>query len=236
MIPVAFCACREPQLGFCFTASFRVLFCFMQTIPIVLITATLLPLSALANTSENVPQTLSAVQKSLSGTTTLYAEFEQIRQLKLLQKPLISRGTLQYRKTSGICWQLIEPVPATVYLSRHNVLMRDGVSSQTIANSNPTLQLFSDLLFSVFEGDFAALEHRFDLAWQSDTNGWTLILQPRDSLMMDLVSSIAVTGLDHIRQVSLVHKGGDSTVLNFNQVAVTPNSGTTTSGCEDAPS
>lgn len=188
---------------------------------------------AMASDAATLPQSLASVQARLANTRVLHSDFEQVRELKLLQKPLVSRGTLLYQKNAGICWQLSEPVPATVYLSRQKVTVSDSVSSNTLANSNPALQLFSDLLFSVFAGDIDALKDRFDLTWKPDADGWLLVLQPQDSLMETLVNSVSISGREHIRQVKLMHKGGDQTTLNFHQTRVNPAPDGITHECEN---
>lgn len=165
-----------------------------------------------------LPATLSAMQQRLADTQRLTSTFTQTRTLTLLSRPLISSGTMAYDKKEGICWQLLKPVPASVMLSRDQVLVQDIESKQVIKQTNPVLRLYSNLLFSVFSGDLAALQEHFTLTWSTEGDRWQLNLQPLDPLMAQLAATIRIIGGQHIDQVSLLTQEGDQTLLEFDSV------------------
>ena len=187
---------------------------------LMLMTLQILPVPAIAETA--VPQTLPALQQQLSDTRALTGSFTQIRELKLLSKPLVSRGSIYYQKDTGICWQLTSPVAASVYLTRDKVSVADSASSSTTTTANPLLQAFSHLLFAVFAGDLAMLEHQFDVTMTPESSGWQLTLLPENSLMSSVAESIKVTGSSAIKTVKLFHPGGDSTTLSFSDILLNP--------------
>ena len=166
------------------------------------------------------PQSLAELSARLSETQFLTSSFRQTRKLRLLPKPLTSRGDMTYVKSLGICWQLEKPVAASIFLGENQIVLKDKATEQRIENANPVLALFSQLFFAVFSGDFSVLENEFSITWESNDQGWIVTLLPIGDLVAKVAHTIVIRGGEQIESVLLLHAGDDSTKLQFSAINV----------------
>lgn len=166
--------------------------------------------------NSQVPQTLEQLKQQLSQTDFVTTDFVQERQLKILKKPLVSKGAMTYAKRGGICWQLASPVPAAILLTQTQVSMSDAAGETTIQKSNPVMRLFTNLFFSVFSGDLDALYNQFEVDWiLLNEDQWSLTLTPKNDDVASIAAKYVIYGSQFVDRVSLQQLNGDSTVLLF---------------------
>ncbi len=172
---------------------------------------------------------LQAFDKAQRETSSLVAGFTEKKQLKLLARPVLSRGEFYYHRPNQVRWEYLEPdrkvfvITEDMYLAYYPALKR--------AEEVPIKKFVGKRLFR-FLGlgqsiDELGKYYEFRLAPQSDLKDThLLILVPRKKKLAERVAEMkiwvdAATFLP--RQLQYVESDGDSTLLAFQDIRTNVN-------------
>ena len=167
---------------------------------------------------------LQAFDRAQRETSTLIAGFTERKDLRLLARPVLSRGELYYNRPNQVRWEYLEPdrkvfvITEDRYLAYYPALKR--------AEEVPIKKFVGKRLFR-FIGLGQSIEelgkyYEFQLSAQNpikDTH--LLVLVPRKKKLRVRVAEmkIWVDGATHLpRQLQYVEADGDSTLLTFRDV------------------
>jgi outer membrane lipoprotein-sorting protein len=159
-------------------------------------------------------------------TITMVAEFTERKDLRLLAKPVLSRGEFFYNRPNQVRWEYLEPdrkvfvITENMYVAYYPALKR--------AEEVPIKKFVGKRLFR-FIGlgqsiDDLGKYYEFNLAAESDIKGThLLLLQPRKKRLREHVAEMkiwvdAATFLP--RQLQYIESDGDSTLLAFHDIRV----------------
>lgn len=166
------------------------------------------------------------VRARLAQPAVLRGRFEQSKQLKGFDQPLVSRGDFLLVRDRGVAWDTREPFASTTLLTRDRLLTRLPDGSQRVlldAAQSPATAAVNALLMALLAGDLDALAGPFDLAeGLADDGSWRLVLQPRDEALRQVFTRIRLEGDRYVREVQLEETGGDATTLRFLELSETP--------------
>jgi outer membrane lipoprotein-sorting protein len=210
---------------------------------LVLVSASLLPLRAAApagpaakQSGEPDPppgaadpqlaQILEQFDQAQRETTTMVARFTERKELRLLEKPVVSRGEFYYNRPNRVRWEYLEPdrkifvITEEMYVAYYPELKR--------AEEVPIKKFVGKRLFR-FIGLGQSIEelgkyYEFHLAKDSDVKGThLLLLTPRKRKIRERVAEMKIwvdaeTFLP--RQFQYLESDGDSTLLAFHDVRV----------------
>ncbi len=167
---------------------------------------------------------LQAFDRAQLDTSTLVAAFTEKKELKLLARPVLSRGELYYNRPNQVRWEYIEPdhkvfvITEDMYLAYYPALKR--------AEEVPIKKFVGKRLFR-FIGlgqsiDELGKYYEFQLAPQSDLKDThLLILVPRKKKLRERVAEMKIwvdTSTFLPRQLQYVEADGDSTLLTFHDI------------------
>ena len=164
-----------------------------------------------------VLDSLDDLAKQLSNTEILFSPFKQSRHLSILSRPLISHGTFLYQRDRHICWRVEKPVPAVIELTADSVSVSDATGVKSFDQSNPVLNHLSTLFFAIFSGDFEQLQSQFIIEWAKSKDEWIVALLPIEENISSFVQRFVIKGHAHITEVEMFQKGGDKTILFFEE-------------------
>jgi len=157
-------------------------------------------------------------------TSTLIAGFTEKKDLKLLARPVVSRGELYYNRPNQVRWEYLEPdkkifvITEERYMAYYPALKR--------AEEVPIKKFIGKRLFR-FIGlgqsiDELGKYYEFQLAARNDLKDThLLVLVPRKKKLRDRVAEmkIWVDDATHLpRQLQYVEADGDSTLLTFHDL------------------
>jgi outer membrane lipoprotein-sorting protein len=154
-------------------------------------------------------------------TTTLVASFTERKELKLLAKPVLSRGEFYYNSPNQVRWEYLEPdhkvfvITEDKYTAYYPALKR---AEEVPIKKFVGKRLFRFLGVGQRIGDLARY-YDFQLAPQSDVKGThLLLLTPRKKSVRDRVAEMKIW-VDQTtflpRQLQYVEADGDTTLLSF---------------------
>ena len=167
---------------------------------------------------------LEAFDRKQRDTVTMVASFTERKDLKLLAKPVTSRGQFFYNRPNQVRWEYLEPdrkvfvITEDMYIAYYPALKR--------AEEVPIKKFVGKRLFR-FIGlgqsiDDLGKYYEIRLAPQSDIKDTHLLLLiPRKKRVRDRVAEMKIwvdTSTFLPRQLQYVESDGDSTLLTFHDV------------------
>ena len=159
-------------------------------------------------------------------TNTMVAGFTETKNLKLLAKPVVSRGEFFYNRPNQVRWEYLEPdhkvfiITEDMYIAYYPGLKR--------AEEVPIKKFVGKRLFR-FLGVGQSIEelgkyYDFKLAPRSDIKGThLLLLTPSKKRVRERVAEMKIWVDDTTflpRQLQYVESDGDSTLLAFHDIRV----------------
>jgi hypothetical protein len=96
------------------------------------------------------------------------ASFVQTKQIKSLDKPLVSEGKIIAVKNKGVVWILHNPT----YMKKVILFEQDNASRSFYAMITP-----------FFSGDFSTLQKRFECELTTNSDSWTMKVTPKSAAM-----------------------------------------------------
>lgn len=161
---------------------------------------------------------LAEVGKRLGNAAVLRGEFEQTKTIRGFKRPLVSRGTFVMARGQGVQWITTQPFASTLVITRDRLLTLgdNGVSRQTDARAESGLRAVNEMLLALLAGDVQVLGARF----QSEgallgTQGWRLVLTPRDSVLAGFITRIELQGDQYVNLAILHEASGDESRIRF---------------------
>ena len=190
---------------------------------LVLCLATAPALAGGPSADPRVLEHLRELGRASAGVTTLRAHFEQEKRLSIVRDVLHSSGTFLLDKRGRVVWDVTEPDPVRILITRDGVYAggkRVAGSAEGAAALSPLPML--EGLGGIFAGVSEATAKDFEVTFLAADR---LRLVPRSPRLAEWVSRIEITigGEAQIPVVvRLEEPGGDVTEIAFRDVAVNP--------------
>jgi outer membrane lipoprotein-sorting protein len=174
-----------------------------------------------ANTSRDVTAVLGDLEKTMSGTKTIQADFIQEKDLALFNQKIIIKGKVFIRKPGFLSWKIVSPM-------RYSMVMKDSTISQwdedtdqvqrvSLAN-NPGFQLVVEQMERWFCGAYRSMLDEYKIT-QIAEHPLALEFVPLEgSAPHNFIERVTIFFQDderYISEVRIEEKGGDSTSLIF---------------------
>jgi len=186
----------------------------------------LAPLAAWPERASEEPElTLESLMAGMASARGVVAEFREVKELRLLQAPLESRGRIDFIPPGRLVRQTFEPAEATLWIDGSRVWFQDTAGAEPAdLSGDPSAREFVDNFVVIFSGDLAELQRRYETEFKADPEGgpsdrdpgWSLDLVPRDPLVRRFVSRISLRGEGRgLREMVLVESDGDRTTTHF---------------------
>lgn len=160
---------------------------------------------------------LAPIEAQLVRAAVVRASFVQERTMRVLKRPLATRGRVTALAGEGVLWQVSEPYQTTLLVSRGAILEWDGQgpSRRLEMAANPALRALADALLGALTGDTGALVALFEPTLLPAAAGWRLALVPKDEALATLVAKVEVAGGRFVEEAVISEAGGDRTTIAF---------------------
>ncbi|PKG55491.1 outer membrane lipoprotein carrier protein LolA [Shewanella sp. Choline-02u-19] len=174
---------------------------------------------------------LTQLSKQLAPSSQAKGLFTQYRHLKVLKKPLVSKGSFVFSKQLGVIWQQQSPFNSTLILQAGRLTQIDSQGqvhisdAQQSTTANQLSQLMPTLLNALLSGDLHTLEQHFQLSLQSasaDNEQWQLGLTPIDPLVKKAIPRLVLMGEKQIQTLILFSDNQDSSRIEFSAINEMP--------------
>jgi len=160
---------------------------------------------------------------ALAAVATSHATFVETKRSALLKEPLVTRGTLAYRRPDSLEKHVREPYDERIVLDGGRLTIdnrtRGRKTTVSLADA-PQLGALTEAVRAVRAGDLAALELHFELRAEGTPGRWMLSLTPRAEEVARYVAGIVVSGTgDRITRIEIAEASGDRSVMDIREEA-----------------
>lgn len=183
---------------------------------IFILAAVLLGASAQAPAAAPV----AAIEAMLAKPDVLCGRFEQSKRLQGIRKPVVSSGRFCVVKGSGVLWRTLKPFPATLRLTRDQIVQYNGdrVAMKLDASSEPAVRMINGVLFSLLGGDLGQLGNLFDTEGAAGAGAWQVELKARQPALAKAIGTIRLEGGAYVQSIAMDDAGGDKTAITFSGI------------------
>jgi hypothetical protein len=140
---------------------------------------------------------LSQLMQSLRQVTSSTAFFSERKDLRMLNEPLMSSGTLTYVAPDKLQKATLLPKPERLSIDGGKLTIERGETNEnrTVALADvPEIGAFVESIRATLAGDLPALERYYTISLQGDAGDWQMTLEPKEKRLQELVKSIRIAG------------------------------------------
>ena len=142
--------------------------------------------------------TAKELASELPEINSVECKFKQEKQLKNLQKPIVSSGNFKFIKDEGVCFETLSPVKSTV------------------SYTNKEYKQINDIILAVSNKKYSKIDREFDFFYSSDNGHWKLRLEPKQGAKTEkYIEFILVEGSKQIEKTVIATKDGNKTTQWF---------------------
>lgn len=161
--------------------------------------------------------TLQQITQQLAIPQIMQCQFQQQRFLSGLAKPLKASGVMVLDQQIGVALSQQKPFAQVTAITTNKLIQSINQQKQVISEQEqPQLFHITNLLFSLFQGQFTSVSDYFTLTQQTQNKQqWFITLLPKQSPFNQLLQQIKLEGEKHIQVVDIIDKQQDRTLLTF---------------------
>lgn len=179
---------------------------------------------------ENPSTEFLTVTQRLQRISVMRSHFSQRKQIKILRRPLISKGFMLFSAKRGLYWQIESPLSSITIFTKQGLFeKRHGVVSR---QKQAKMANFGSLFSAIFVGDIKTLSEHFVLYFSAaaktdedeDEEGWKIGLIPKrkGGMLQKVFNKIILKGSQQLEEIFLVEQRGDTTLLQFSGIKTVP--------------
>ncbi len=172
----------------------------------------------------NAADLMADVRARLGQPAVLRGEFEQSKQVVGFKKALLSKGDFLVARDRGVIWRTREPFAGVLKLTPNEIVATQGgaLAFKLSANTEPTVRVINGLMFSLLNGDVAALAEQFKIEGVAEAKSWSLTLVPKQAAFAKILTRIELSGDVYVRRIAMDEANGDRTVIQFHKQTPEP--------------
>ena len=152
----------------------------------------------------------------LTDAAVVHADFEQVRTLAALSRPLKAGGSLVLARDKGVIWHLARPVSMTYVMGPKGLLTVDGEGrrERRTARDLPVVGQMGRLFQALVQGDWKALEGTFAMTGSGTPAHWEVALVPT-ARAAGFPKRLRLTGGRFVERIQIEEAGGDRMEITF---------------------
>ncbi len=144
------------------------------------------------------------------------ATFREEKRLAAVEGPLLSNGTLHYRRPAYLEKLTLFPQRERLVVNGDQLVVTPGEEPPRVVDlrGQPELRGLVDAIRAPISGDLATLRRGFEIVLEAAPPGWRLLLTPRDPGVARVVRAVRV-GIagSEITSIQVIEAGGDEQLL-----------------------
>ena len=150
----------------------------------------------------------------LQPDATMVYEFTQTKTVAALSRPLISNGVFGLNGQQ-LVWQTLRPLKSTLVISSAGLKQfnRDDVLVSKL--NNPQVAELAQVFLNLLSGNMTTLAAAFTQTLSCEGDQWQLELVPASEATGKLLTSISLSGAEHIEQLAFREVRGDDVVIEL---------------------
>lgn len=162
------------------------------------------------------------IRKTASTITSVKAEFVQSKHMKILSKPLVSRGTLYFKSPQFLRWEYSSPVKSVLLMSKGSMVRYVKGSGGYVKDASAGVQSMQVVVQEISRWMKGEFNTNPNYAAELKTGG-KIILVPKDPSFAKIISRIELVlsgNPGEIRSVKIIESGDSHTLIRFEKVTI----------------
>ena len=159
--------------------------------------------------------------RMLASVRTVSATFVETRYSALLKSPLVSRGTLTYRRPDRLEKIVVSPYEERIALQGDRLTIDSAATGRreiAVAAGTPGIAALIEAVRATRAGDLAGLERNFVVEVTGTHDDWQLRLKPRTADIARYISAVSVWGSGaRLQRIEVWEASGDRTVTEIDE-------------------
>lgn len=162
-----------------------------------------------------------SIEKNMSQVKSISGAFTQKKDIKILSRPLISRGRLYYLSPDSIRWEYTEPVKSILLVDRGNVkrfIFREG---GFVEDSSARLEAVRIVVSQITEWFAGKFNNSRD--FRADIIEGKVVLTPQNASIKSFIKKVVITfskDAGVISAIEIIEVQGAATYLEFKDIAI----------------
>lgn len=163
---------------------------------------------------------ISQLMRILAQVETRESAFTEKKILALLTEPLVSSGTLRYRRPDYVERMTMTPKQERfIYENGKIAIESNGRQRQFEVRDQPALGALIESIRATLAGDEEALRRHYQLRLAGTRTKWNLEMLPVAPDLVSRIRLIRISGVqDELRQVDILEASGDRTTMTIDAV------------------
>ena len=170
-------------------------------------------------TKEQEKVVLEKMEKSSNALHSLHCDFVQAKKMKILNKEMISKGVLYFKKPDKIRWQYTTPYDYTFIMNGDKVQIKSSKSTKNIdIQGNKIFRQVTSIILNTIMGGGLKNSPDFDVELFKLNDVYFAKMRPKKKEVMQVYSSIEVyfnTSLTMVETIKMIEKSGENTVVKL---------------------
>lgn len=174
-----------------------------------------------ANTVMADPESaITTVFEELAKHSQSDVHYRDEKHIQLLDQTMIETGILRYRKPDTLIREQHTPEQQRFEIIKNSLSIINDGSTRTIPlDKAPALRAMAESFRATLSGDLPRLRKYYDLKFSGTFDRWNLILRPRDSDVMNYISTISITGgKEKIKRYEIHETEGDWSMMTLTPI------------------
>ncbi len=167
-------------------------------------------------------QDWNSIRRAAAGIKTIEASFVQTRTLKILSRPLVSRGIMAYRRPNDLRWEYRSPLQTLLVVHAGNVRRLIQHGGAWVADASAKLEAMKIVLGEInlwLDGNFSSSRtFRPELRPAEPGQPARVELHPVDPSLGKIISRITITLAERpgtVNAIDIVEEGEGVTHIKF---------------------
>ena len=170
-------------------------------------------------TKEQEKDVLEKMDQSSNALRSLQCDFQQSKKMKILNKEMLSKGVLYFKKPDKIRWQYTAPYDYTFIMNGDKVQIKSMKSTKNIdVQQNKMFRQITNIILSSITGGTLRTSADFTVElWQQDKS-YFVKLYPKKKELKQLYQYLEIwfdPALTKVSTVKMMEKTGDMTIVNL---------------------
>lgn len=191
--------------------------CNIPPRPLKLRSIIALVLGALACLGAGWADSWESITETATGVRSIQAEFVQEKHLKILARPLVSKGRLVFEKPASLRWEYISPLKSLLLMHDGRTRRFADADGQLVEISGAPVEMMPTVMAEITRW----LGGRFSESTDFESElvpGEKIVLSPRAPALARIIKRIELAFADTpgmIRSVNIIEDEASFTVLEF---------------------
>ena len=160
---------------------------------------------------------LARLMQMLGGVRAGEAAFTERREVRMLDRTLVSKGRLTFEAPDTFVRETTEPTHERLAITGNTLTVTQGTRRRTLQiDAAPEAAVLVEAIRGTLTGNRATLERWFDARVSGTPEQWWLDLVPRDAGLRGQVQSVRVGGHQAaVREVDVYLADGDRSFMSI---------------------